>query len=968
MTCHPDKPCPSTIAQLAGERFRWWCCSSLLAAALMFLLITVSAMPALADGGGTVTNSVTIMGKAGNFGGGPGGPGLLFVENGTTFINFGTVIGGIGGDAYSSNGGIGGDGGTGIEFNGSGITFINPGTVTGGSGGSVSGLGGPGVSFTGPGASFLNSGAVSGGAGGPPSFGRSGGGGGPGASFSGSGATFTNSGTVTGGVGFGGIVNIPHGSDGGVGGPGVVSSANGATFTNSGTVSGGAGGLGVTGGGGGAGMSFTAGGATLSNSGMVSGGAGGRGDFGLGGGGGTGASFTGSEATFTNSGTVNGGAGGSGFRSGGAGGAGIVGTGLTVINSGVISGGLSASGLRANAITFTGGTNILELRAGSAIMGNVVAFSAADTLRLGGTNDASIDVTQIGAQYQGFGLFQKTGSSTWVLTGANATAMPWTLSGGTLQVNANMASSTITVNAGGTLGGIGTVGSVNVNGGGTLAPGQGAGLGTMAIAGNLTFQPGAVYVVQVHPSAMSTANVTAAGTAALAGTIEATFPAGSVSRSNTILQAAGFGGTRFDGLQFSDLPIGFGASLDYTTTDVILAMTATLGTRTGQLSGNQQQVAAALNDFFNAGGVLTPNFVSLFGLTGSDLNAALTHLSGEAATGAEQGAFQLMTEFLTLMLDPFVDDRTGIVVGLAPDSATSSFQLASADAASIAKAAPVAQGWTLWGSAYGGANHTNGDPVVGSNDLAASTGGFAVGAGYRLSPSTALGFALAGGGTGWNLADGLGGGNSTAFQAGVYGKTTFGPAYMAASLAYAQHWMSTDRLSSGFEQLTANFNAESVGGRIEGGYRFASPIVAVTPYVALQSQAFVTPSYSESDASGSGLSISYAGRTATDTRSELGGRFDHTVALDPTTLLALRAKLAWAHDWVSDPSLAAAFQTLPGTSFIVRGATPPSNLGLVSAGAELRIANGLAFAAKFDGEFASSAHTLSGTAIVRYTW
>ena len=223
----------------------------------------------------------------------------------------------------------------------------------------------------------------------------------------------------------------------------------------------------------------------------------------------TGASFTGSGATFTNSGTVNGGGGGNGPLSGGAG------------NSGVISGGLSASGLRANAITFTGGTNILELRAGSTIMGNVVAFSAADALRLGGASDATIDVAQIGAQYQGFGLFQKTGSGTWVLTGANATAMPWTLSGGTLQVNANMASSSMTVNAGGILGGIGTVGSVNVNKGGTLAPGEGAGLGTMSIVGNLTFQPGAIYVVQVHPSATAMANVAAAGTAMLAGTIEA---------------------------------------------------------------------------------------------------------------------------------------------------------------------------------------------------------------------------------------------------------------------------------------------------------------------------------------------------------------------------------------------------------------------------------------------------------------
>jgi uncharacterized protein with beta-barrel porin domain len=90
--------------------------------------------------------------------------------------------------------------------------------------------------------------------------------------------------------------------------------------------------------------------------------------------------------------------------------------------------------------------------------------------------------------------------------------------------------------------------------------------------------------------------------------------------------------------------------------------------------------------------------------------------------------------------------------------------------------------------------------------------------------------------------------------------------------------------------------------------------------------------------------------------------------LDPYRVLAFRARLAWAHDWISDPSLAAVFQTLPGASFIVNGATPAKNSALTSAGAELRIANGLSFLAKFDGEFAAHSSTYAGTGVVRYTW
>src|SRR5262249_40127004 len=42
-----------------------------------------------------------------------------------------------------------------------------------------------------------------------------------------------------------------------------------------------------------------------------------------------------------------------------------------------------------------------------------------------------------------------------------------------------------------------------------------------------------------------------------------------------------------------------------------------------------------------------------------EIRGFLTPVSGEAVTGAQQGAFQIMTQFLTLMMDPFVYGRTG---------------------------------------------------------------------------------------------------------------------------------------------------------------------------------------------------------------------------------------------------------------------------------------------------------------------
>ena len=130
----------------------------------------------------------------------------------------------------------------------------------------------------------------------------------------------------------------------------------------------------------------------------------------------------------------------------------------------------------------------------------------------------------------------------------------------------------------------------------------------------------------------------------------------------------------------------------------------------------------------------------------------------------------------------------------------------------VYKAPAFEQRWSAWGSAYGGYNKTSGDPLVaGSHDLGARAAGFAAGMDYHLTRDTVLGFALAGGGTNWSLAQGLGGGRSDAFQAGVYGTTRTGPAYLAASLAFTNHWMSTDRFAVAGDHLTASFNAQSSG-------------------------------------------------------------------------------------------------------------------------------------------------------------
>ena len=329
------------------------------------------------------------------------------------------------------------------------------------------------------------------------------------------------------------------------------------------------------------------------------------------------------------------------------------------------------------------------------------------------------------------------------------------------------------------------------------------------------------------------------------------------------------------------------------------------------------------------------------------------------------------------MLDPFVAGRNGIgggagALGFAPEQEANFPSDIALAYDAILKAPPpkpatLDQRWTAWGTAYGGSDKTNGDPVVGSNTFTANTFGFAAGMDYHPAPDTILGFALAGGGTNWTLAQALGGGRSDAFQAGVYGTKYFGPAYLAGSLAFANNWMTTNRTALG-DQLTASFNAQTFGGRVEAGYRYAvPPAIGVTPYGALQAQSFHTPSYSETDLTGGGLGLNFAAMNATDTRGELGARFDGLTTLNGLPLI-LRSRLAWAHDWVSNPALTAVFQALPGGSFVVNGAALPANSALASAGAELKLNPHVSLLGKFDGEFANNSQTYAGTGTLRYTW
>ncbi|MCK1712126.1 MULTISPECIES: autotransporter domain-containing protein [unclassified Bradyrhizobium] len=620
----------------------------------------------------------------------------------------------------------------------------------------------------------------------------------------------------------------------------------------------------------------------------------------------------------------------------------------------------------------------------------------------------------------GVGTLDKAGAGTLVLGATDGDGHPSAyaqaggarIDGGTLEVNGTL-TGPVVVGTEGRLTGTGSVGTTTVAG--IVAPGQEryAGMsalyttapeiftterraGTLTVNGDMAFRPGGVYQVLLGAnSAHSQLNVT--GNAALDnGALQVVLERGGqwthFTQPVTVLSAGGGISGRFTDPTVNSLFLK--VALDYSNSAPGAASSLTLSIQRNDVSfasvaGSRNGAAVATVLDAAPDGTGPRDFVML---ASREVAAkAFDQFSGEAATGIQQATFNAAGQFMGVLLDPFLGNRAGNVglgqaVGFAPEdniSPTNAYASADMPRSKLGRNAfapaptktppqidPIASPWSSWVAGFGGTQTTNGNAPVGSNAATSNIYGLAAGADYRLSADTLLGFALGGGATSFSMANGVGSGRSDLFQAGAFVRHNFRAAYFAGALAYGWQDIATDRTVpvAGGDHLRARFNANVLSGRIEGGYRFATPCVGLTPYAAAQTTTAYLPAYAEQAIGGTGMAaLSYAAKDAATSRTELGLRTDRTFAMHDA-ILTLRGRAAWAHDFDTDRAIAATFQTLPGASFVVNGAAPSHDAALTTASAELTLRNGISLAGTFEGEFSSVTRSYAGKGIVRYQW
>jgi outer membrane autotransporter protein len=519
-------------------------------------------------------------------------------------------------------------------------------------------------------------------------------------------------------------------------------------------------------------------------------------------------------------------------------------------------------------------------------------------------------------------------------------------------------------------------------------------LDTRLSAGALTMLPGGILatgtytqtggLLQFQLTPSGSGRIEVVNTATLGGTLGVAVTPGlyGLSTPYTLLSAGTISG-QF--AQFISSPPSAFLSLSgpvYSPTSVDVTLTRTPFGAVAGLNANQRAVGNALEGAYAT--TLTGAAATLYSnllMTGTP--QALSQLSGEGTTAAQNAAFASGRMFDSLLMDQGAFWRSGETT----DSNGVTFRAAPlAYAAAKKKPAPAAfkelkappgyqpRTWRVWTGGFGGVQSFNGDASVGSADARSAAAGGAMGFDYQVDPTQLVGVAVGGSGSHFSVPDRATSGNLVGGHVGAYGVARWGALYAAGVLSYSRFDNEVTRTIAGVgppETATGRFASDLFGARLEVGRSYALPRLNVTPFAAVQTAMLWQRGFTETSAADGLpgiLGLNYQSHTTTSLPTFLGVQLDTRWALTNGMVWSPFLRAAWMHEFRPDRSIAGSFVSVPGALFAVDGARAWSDALKVNAGSRLALNQYASLFASFDGEFANSGHSYAGRGGVRFSW
>ena len=516
----------------------------------------------------------------------------------------------------------------------------------------------------------------------------------------------------------------------------------------------------------------------------------------------------------------------------------------------------------------------------------------------------------------GHGGLTKQGIGTLVLTGNNSYAGPTLINQGLLAINGSVTSD-VTVQNAGVLGGSGTVGSLTARSGGTVAPGNS--IGTLNVTGNLSFEPGSRYAVEVAPNGQSD-RIQSNGSATIGGgevTVSLENSTNLLSQSevrsllgqqyNILTAQQGVSG-QFDSVEPNYLFLGTG--LTYQPNQVTLNVGRNATSFASVAATQNERAVAAAADALAAG---NPVYESI-------LNAGST---GEARQAFRQLSGQIHADIASAQVNDsrYLRDALNGRLRQAEGLATSPDIKADDDGGA-------------WAQLLGAWDHASGD--ANATGYQASTYGVLVGLDSALADDWRLGVAT--GYTRTSLDGGYGSNaDSDNYHLAVYGGKQFGELALRAGGGYTWHRFDTSRsVNYGMQsdRETAKYSARTEQVFAEAGYSVKADWVNLEPFANLAYINFQNNGISEDG----GAAALHGDKQHTDaTVSTLGLRADTQWQASKTTSVALRSELGWQHQY-GDLDRGTGLRFNGGSSpFVVNSVSASRDGAVLKASAEVAV-------------------------------